>query len=239
MRGDEPPIARADGVCDGMTAKTSLVPLGFAALAAIALAGCSSGTPEASVQDTTPIKVLTGDAFLIGLGLQPADRGRPDNTPRPSLVLPPDSSLPSPETETALTTNAAWPRDPDVERAERIARLRAQDTGADPDHSINAIRQTPNTQTAASGSYNPTISDEERLRRNTGADKDESGLSTISAAQLRRETEVARQIRSLETPGSATRQRSLIAPPGTHTVPSPDAPLEVPKKDRKRRFIIF
>lgn len=64
-------------------------------------------------------------SILTGIGLQDPNKAPIDYHERPPLVIPPDKTLPPPETTDAIANNPAWPKDPDIARAREIRRMEA------------------------------------------------------------------------------------------------------------------
>lgn len=211
----------------------------FGALVAISglcalVAGCSSGSPEAVVQDNTPGKLLSGEAFMTGLGLESpnSSRERPDNRPRAQLVIPPNRSLPSPD-EQASATNAAWPNDPDVARANRQAALRNRD-----DDRKGLGRDDPlGGATVGRGENNVPISRRKRDplgERFRNSDRQGEGPA-LRPDELRREAGVARAIRAREVKDRSPAGR-LIEPPKEYLERPEGAP---PPEKKKRKWWPF
>lgn len=172
---------------------------------------------------------------MTGLGLEgPATRRvRPDNRPRAELVLPPDRSLPPPEDDEALTA-ADWPNDPDVARAHRMAALRQEER-----YRPTADRAEPADNLSAaelrSGPDIPRSHRRGRSRPFGDWDYRDQAETTKTAAQLRRETALARAIRSRQQAAQSPSQ-SLMEPPADYQVAPAGAP---PPPEKKRGWWPF
>lgn len=89
----------------------------------LALAGCSSSTPEVAMSGTSAVDILTGKAIAEGIGIR-NETPRINAQPRGELVMPPSADLPEPE-EVASNRPEDWPEDPDIKaEQERAAILR-------------------------------------------------------------------------------------------------------------------
>src|SRR5438093_6850210 len=86
---------------------------------ALVLAGWGAGTASAQNADVdeeeVPLDTKLMRQFLKDLGLRRDGEGI-EYRERAPLVVPPKRSLPPPQDEAAVTTNPAWPKDPDVDR---------------------------------------------------------------------------------------------------------------------------
>jgi len=103
-----------------------------AALAASALVG----TARAGDSDR-PIDEQIIHNILTGIGLQDPNAPQPEYRERSPLAIPKTDTLPPPGTANAsVANNPAWPKDPDVERAKKLAKARANEI-RDPMESFN------------------------------------------------------------------------------------------------------
>jgi hypothetical protein len=97
-----------------------------AACGLIIASALTAGTaPARAGDDDTPLDTKILRSILTGIGLQDPNKAPIDYHERPPLVIPPDTSLPPPETADAAAQNPAWPKDPDIARAREIKRLEA------------------------------------------------------------------------------------------------------------------
>ena len=215
--------------------------LSVLALGAFALAGCSSGTPEAAVKDTTARKILTGDTFLTGLGLQKAGSvQRPDTSPRAPLVIPPERNLPQPEDGSEYSaSNAAWPNDPDEAAARRRNELLRKEREAGPYDPDRDQRLLQTRRSLAEGDmainerpdkplHGPRVSADQYERDRKAADREYRRSSAVArAVKEERQKQIAEQ----------PHRRTLMDPPVDYTQAPEGAPPSPVKK--KKRFWIF
>jgi hypothetical protein len=117
-----------------------------------------AAAPARAGDDDTPFDVKILRSILTGIGLQDPNKGAIDYHERPPLVIPPDKTLPPPETtDSVIANNPAWPKDPDVARAREIKRMEAnRDTTAEIEreqHPLRPEEMTPghNPRTPPSG----------------------------------------------------------------------------------------
>src|SRR5688572_24974302 len=75
--------------------------------------------------DTIDNKILRG--ILSGLGLKRDGEGGIDYHERSPLVVPPSRELPPPQSAATVTTDPAWPKDPDLARKKQ-ARKKQKNT---------------------------------------------------------------------------------------------------------------
>jgi hypothetical protein len=93
-----------------------------AALAATALVGIARAG-----DDDQPIDQKIIHNILTGIGLQDPNAPVPTYEERSPLVIPNGDTLPPPRKPGAtVANNPAWPKDPDIERAKKIAKQRAE-----------------------------------------------------------------------------------------------------------------
>ena len=94
-----------------------------AAIAATALVG-----PARAGDSDQPIDQRVIHSILTGIGLQDPNAPQPEYRERSPLAIPKTDTLPPPGTAgAAVANNPAWPKDPDVERAKRLAKARANE----------------------------------------------------------------------------------------------------------------
>ena len=94
-----------------------------AAIAATALVG-----PARAGDSDQPIDQRILHNILTGIGLQDPNAPQPEYRERSPLAIPKTDTLPPPGTPgAAVANNPAWPKDPDVERAKRLAKQRANE----------------------------------------------------------------------------------------------------------------
>jgi hypothetical protein len=94
-----------------------------AALAATALIG----TAQAGDSDR-PIDQQILHNILTGIGLQDPNAPQPTYRERSPLVIPSNDQLPPPgKAGTTVANDPAWPKDPDVQRAKKLAEARAKE----------------------------------------------------------------------------------------------------------------
>ncbi|MEJ2626386.1 MAG: hypothetical protein P8Z80_18280 [Pseudolabrys sp.] len=107
-----------------------------AALAATALVGIArAGGDDEAIDQKIIHKILTG------IGLQDPNAPVPTYEERSPLVIPNGDALPPPrKAGAAVAKNPAWPKDPDIERAKKIAKQRASEI-RDPMEQFNQAKK--------------------------------------------------------------------------------------------------
>lgn len=189
---------------------------------------CSSGSPEAALKDRDATSLLTGESFLLGLGLQSRDESESiDNTPRGGLVIPPSRDLPRPASSNDDALRPAdWPLDREVtaiaRREERRAASEANgDRPADASLTRDEMRRNPNIAVSQT-----------RLGERNNTESDRIG-GWISPDRLRRESAMARELRARRAVTEAP-QESLIVPPRDYTT-APEGAV-APEEETRRRW---
>lgn len=116
-----------------LAAKFNLRAVSYAALGCVLSATLlATGTPARAADDGVPLDTKIFRGVLEGLGLR--HNGEAINyEERAPLVIPPSNALPPPEkSDSAIATNPAWPKDPDVERR-RQETVQERKVSRDPD----------------------------------------------------------------------------------------------------------
>jgi len=100
-----------------------------AAVAAVALAAAmalgTSGAFAADDEEEVPLDTKLFRQFMKDLGLRRDGEGI-DYRERAPLVVPPSLNLPPPQSETPVSANPAWPKDPDVAQRKAEATKKKQ-----------------------------------------------------------------------------------------------------------------
>lgn len=96
----------------------------WTASCALLIGALLAAAPARAGDDDAPLDTKILRSILTGIGLQDPNKTGIDYHERPPLVIPPDKTLPPPETSDAvIANNPAWPKDPDVARAREIKRM--------------------------------------------------------------------------------------------------------------------
>jgi len=210
-------------------------PFRTGAALSLVLAAAVLATPARAADDDTPIDTKILRSFLEGIGLQREDRTI-NYQERAPLVIPPSRTLPPPEAPgAAVANNPAWPKDPDVLRAqeeaarEKSAFSRADESMRREERALRPDELTPGAKPGTS----------KRVARATqtgvpGSSSD-TGNGRLTPSQLgysgglfgmfksSNDDEVARF--TGEPP-----RTSLTEPPPGYQTPSPDQPYGVSER---------
>jgi hypothetical protein len=175
--------------------------------------------PNDSMPDTQFFRSL-----LKGLGLR-KDGDAIEYRERSPLVLPPGSDLRPPEPANPAKKTAAWPNDPDVQRAKQRKEeekkwVREDETGARPE--LPSQYGRPNPPTRKDGGV-PGKSAEESEAPST---QKELGSKNIFSNWFAPREEYG-------TFGGEPRRGSLTEPPAGYRTPSPNQPYGVGKEKWK------
>ncbi|MEP0519913.1 MAG: hypothetical protein ABJO09_08350 [Hyphomicrobiales bacterium] len=161
----------------------------------LVLAGCNTPTYGTGRSvELAMIEELTGN--LAGGGKKKQEPI--EYKARSELVLPPSAQLPSPEEKVALSQSAAWPNDPDQNRA-------AQNTSGEIPEEFRKGRLAPGS-----------------TQRNR--DVSPIDVTEMNTAQRLEAQRKFREQRAAMGTGSATERRYLTDPPIEYRVPSANAP---------------
>jgi hypothetical protein len=198
-----------------------------AALAlALALASGSALAQSADEEDL-PLDTRLMRQLFKDLGLRrDADPGI-EYRDRPPLVVPPSRALPPPQSESAVTSNPAWPHDPDAARRKADAERKLKQARSAAEAEIAAGRALSPAElkrgqlpAGATDSAAPAKSPEEGARPMRPAELGSKSLFSGMFSSFSNKPETA------EFPGEPPRQ-DLTAPPPGYQTPSPDQPYGV------------
>lgn len=178
--------------------------------------------PARAEDDDVPLDTKIFRNLMSSLGLKRADEAPIVYEERPPLVLPPDQSLPPPQTSDPALKNPAWPKDPDVARAKMLREMESQVSTSEQirrdSYPLRPDQMTPGKK------YAP------RLRRQTLADpagvegerlsQKELGYSGGLFSKLFGKGDEKEAARFTGEPPRA----SLTDPPAGYQTPSPDQP---------------
>jgi len=89
--------------------------IGLAVALATMAGGTSALAQSASEDEEVPLDTKLMRQFLKDLGLRRDGEGI-DYRERAPLVVPPSRNLPPPQSEASVTSNPAWPKDPDAQQ---------------------------------------------------------------------------------------------------------------------------
>lgn len=193
-----------------------------ALFAGLQLTACTTDgfTDEGSTDPTlTDVDGGFAKAMLISMGAidDPHPQNTPKFQPRPALVVPPTTNLPTPQDDTKLA-KANFPVDPEV-RDEELRRARLTGNGTMPRANADGSPLTPEQQAQyrnlpkAQG-YATNDSDYQRRR-------------PLTPDELNGKAQ-AEALKQAEMSGAQSKQQSLLTPPEAYRTPSDKAPLETP-----------
>jgi hypothetical protein len=209
-----------------------------AAAAAVALVlamawGGGSALAQSADEEDVPLDTKLMRQFLKDLGLQRNGEGI-DYRERAPLVVPPSRDLlPPPQSEAAVTTNPAWPHDPDVKRRKAAA-----------------VKKKQPYQTAAEAmeAEGKPISRSELDRGKVaagsasgGSQGPEEGGRALRPSELGGKNLFSNMFSSFSDKGetgtftSEPARENLTAPPAGYQTPSPDQPYGLGPKNEKKK----
>jgi hypothetical protein len=162
--------------------------------------------------------------ILAGLGLE-RDGTNIDYRERSPLVVPPSRALPLPEPDNIAAKNPAWPKDPDVRRAQRLKAARKKPTKTVEEESYPEL---PNKLNAPGPAINTAT------QRPTGDNHDPTRPSTAAELQSKSifnfDTLLGRHKDEYTTFVTEPPRASLIEPPPGYRTPSSAQPYGVGKE---------
>lgn len=181
--------------------------------AAFALSACTAGNTYGT--GTSPgmqtLQDITGIAMIAGKKKDPIDY-----EPRPDLVAPPSTAdLPPPQSDTATTTAANWPNDPDLAKAKASAAAASADQ--DPNQYYVASAAPPSA---------PTI------------EQTSKDLTPAQLAEVRKAFAAAHGGVSVDANGNPIR-KYLTDPPVEYRQPDPTQPLTAENQQKKRKKFLW
>ncbi|MBM3530035.1 MAG: hypothetical protein FJX62_18290 [Alphaproteobacteria bacterium] len=175
--------------------------------------------------DLPDVKILRD--ILKGFGLRPDGESGIEYRERAPLVLPPSGQLPAPQRNANTQPAAAWPKDPDVERARR-AKSERRASNPDPDDASRPLAPgeltvpgAPRRGRQAVVRPGPTIEDTQRP-----STIEELGAKSPFSSIGRPKEEYATFTRE-------PARGSLTEPPVGYRTPSPNQPYGVGKQQWK------
>lgn len=192
-------------------------------LAGLPLAACSSDgfVDDSSGQLPAAEEGNFAKSMLISMGAidDPHPRDTPKFQPRPTLVVPPSRTLPTPGNEEATLASKNFPVDPEV-RAEEERRERLK--GGDGTGMLNNGQGS--SLTLAQQQKYRDLPKADGVPQNT-LDRDAS--RPLSPDELNGKAQAA-ALKQAEAAGSPNSHTSLLTPPADYRTPSDKAPLEAP-----------
>ena len=205
-----------------------------AAAAAVALAlAMALGTGGAFAQDDeedVPLDTKLFRQLMKDIGLQRNGEGI-DYRERAPLVVPPSRDLPPPVSETPVTANPSWPKDPDVARrkAEAAAKKKPSKTAAETmDAEGRPLSRSEldrgKIDGPAGGSQTPEESARPMKPSELGAKSFFKDMFSSFSNEEEKGTFTGEPVRE-----------SLTAPPPGYQTPSPDQPYGLGAKTNKRK----
>jgi hypothetical protein len=165
--------------------------------------------------------------FLRGLGLQNGREGKIEYKERPSLVVPPNSNLPPPDTTGSVARDPAWPADPDEAKRKAAKKAAAERKYTDPTTWGDTLKPSqlktgktdalPNEQGIKPGQ---TVETSAQLRPDELGYKGGLWTDFMSLGHTFDREKPVEGAKFLREPARAT----LTDPPSGYRSPSPDQP---------------
>jgi hypothetical protein len=207
-----------------------------AAVAAVALAAAmalgTSGAFAADDEEEIPLDTKIFRQMMKDLGLRRDSEGI-DYRERAPLVVPPSRNLPPPQSETPVSANPAWPKDPDVAQRKAAAtkkkepsRTAAQTMEAEGRPLSREELDKGKTTGPVGGSASPEEAGRALKPSELGAGK-AGGFFKDMFSSFSNEGETGK------FEGEPVRE-NLTAPPAGYQTPSPDQPYGVAPKNQQR-----
>jgi hypothetical protein len=205
-----------------------------AAVAAVALAAAmalgTSGAFAADNEEEIPLDTKLFRQLMKDLGLRRDGEGI-DYRERAPLVVPPSRNLPPPQSETPVTANPAWPKDPDVVQRKAAAAKKKEPS-----------RTAAETMEAEG---RPLSREELDKGKTTGpvggsASPEEAGRA-MKPSELGGKSffkDIFSSFSSEAETGTFTGEpvrENLTAPPAGYQTPSPDQPYGIGPKNQKAK----
>jgi hypothetical protein len=223
-----------DNLRTDLAAKFSLRAVSRATLGCLlGVALLATGAPARAADDdadnNVPIDTKIFRGIMESLGLQRGGNSI-NYQERAPLVLPPSRALPPPErSDAALANNAAWPKDPDVQR-QKLEATQERNTSMNPDEMIQSEASPLRPNQIAPGPKPRTkrVGDDGYRAPATGYD------SQISPSKLGTRGSIFSSMFGKDDPDSGSftgepPRSSLTEPPPGYQTPSPDQPYGIGK----------
>ena len=209
---------------------------------ALAVAWSAGSAFAAEDDEDLPLDTKLFRQFMKDLGLS-RDDANIEYRERAPLVVPPSRNLPPPQSEAAVTSNPAWPKDPDVKQRKLDAAKKKQPNRSAsevaeaearplPRDQLERGRSAPGTQ---AGGTVTTDADAEagRVLRPSELGSKSLFSNMFSAAPWSDKTETG-------TFTAEPRRDNLTAPPAGYQTPSPNQPYGLsPRDDTKVKVPTF
>ena len=205
-----------------------------AAVAAVALAVAmalgTSGAFAADDEEEVPLDTKLFRQFMKDLGLR-RDGESIDFRERAPLVVPPSRNLPPPQSETPVSANPAWPKDPDVVQRKAEATKK---------------KQPSRTAAQAMEAEGSPLSREELDKGKTtgpvgGSASPEDGSRAMKPSELGSKSFFKGMFSSFSNEGETgtfdgePARGNLTAPPAGYQTPSPSQPYGIGPKGQKAK----
>jgi hypothetical protein len=219
----------------GAAAGTLVMTRTFALALALAMASSAGSAFAAEDDEDVPLDTKLFRQFMKDLGLSRDGEGI-EYRERAPLVVPPSRNLPPPRSDAAVTSNPAWPKDPDVNKrkAEAVKKKQPNKTAAEAAEAearplsrseLERGRTAPGTQTG-------TVVKDADAEASRPLRSDELGSKSLfsnmfSSAPWADKTETG-------TFTSEPARDNLTAPPPGYQTPSPNQPYGLSPQDKRK-----
>ncbi len=188
------------------------------------LAACQAADGTSQAPDTALVT-----SMMRGLGAVDPNEKPIDYKPRAPLAMPSEpTSLPEPETNVAGTQSADWPQQQENAQLTELKQLYAKSGSQQDPLTPEQMRGFRITGVTGTEQRNRTA--EERERELLEGDVQ---TSAEQKAEWERLQKITAQKAGVDQSGLASR-RYLIDPPTTYSTPSPDAPMPVVVKAKRK-----
>ena len=205
-----------------------------AAVAAVALAVAmalgTGGAFAADDEEEVPLDTKLFRQLMKDIGLRRDGEGI-DYRERAPLVVPPSLNLPPPQSETPVTANPAWPKDPDVVQR-KAAATKKKEPGRTAAQTMEAEGRPLSRDELDKGKTTGPVG---------GSASPEEGGRAMKPSELGGKSFFKDIFSSFSSEGETgtfsgePARENLTAPPAGYQTPSPDQPYGVGPKNQKAK----
>jgi hypothetical protein len=218
----------------GAAAGTLVMTRTFALALALAMASSAGSAFAAEDDEDVPLDTKLFRQFMKDLGLSRDGEGI-EYRERAPLVVPPSRNLPPPRSDAAVTSNPAWPKDPDANKrkAEAVKKKQPTKTAAEAaEAEARPLSRSELERGKAAPSAGGTVvkdADAEAARPLRAEELGSKSLfsNMFSSAPWADKTETG-------TFTSEPARDNLTAPPPGYQTPSPNQPYGLSPQDKRK-----
>ena len=194
---------------------------------AILVGSAGIGARADDEDDDVPLDAKIFQNILQAIGLRRGDGANIEYRERSPLVVPPNRSLPSPDTNSAAAKNPTWPTDPEVNKRKE-AKVKRRTAPGSADQAMEDARVLRPDELGGGGppTRSPTMADNKKLDPSLPMSPSELGYKGGLFSSLFNPA----KDEEYTTFTGETPRTSLIEPPSGYRTPSPSQPYGIGKQ---------